>query len=90
MTHNQYPAFWKFNKAGVFIEAMDLAAKADYRNTAGSPSVSIKDSSRSSGPVLATRKLEPTAPIGKLTPRFAAIMIGIVVLSGIFVANWIA
>ncbi len=89
MTHTPNSDFWKINKAGVLIEAMDLAAKAGHQGATRSSGKSIYDSSRSWFPVSAEGRSRPTAANHKLTPRFAAIMFGIGTLSGFLVANWI-
>lgn len=82
MSHNQFVPLWNINRASVFVEAMDLAAKADRR------AANRRHNGDSQQPSRTGIKL-PHSVFG-LSPRFAAAMLGLTLLSGLAITSWIA
>ncbi len=93
-SHNHYPPLWSINKASVSIEVMDLAAKTSHRRAVGAPERPIYDGLRRWQRAFAARQAIFAVPTVRLPRRFAAAVVGavvgIAVVSGILVANWMA
>lgn len=82
MSQNHTSPLWSVNKASVFIDAMDQAAKsgqrmARYQRTAPSPEHTPNDSPR------------PQRLLFGLTPQRMAVALALILISGLTAASWI-
>ena len=86
MSHDQFSSVYKLNAASAFIDAMQAANQADRRAAAyphdqtPRSRVNLRE---------AISNLRPRS-LGALTPKYAALIGGVVVLSGAVVVDWLA
>ena len=82
MSQNHYSPLWSVTKAGVFIDAVDLATKsgqrmARYQRTAPSRECTPNDNPR------------PQRLLFGLTPQRLAAALALILISGLTAASWI-
>lgn len=90
MSHNQFVPLWSINRASVFVEAVDLAAKADRRAANRRQDGAMTESPHSGSQQPSRTGIKLPHSVFGLSPRFAAAMLGLTLLSGLAITSWIA